>query len=314
MPASRIALEERVRGGILGLLVGDALGVPYEFRHPRELPPIEDIEMEPPPGFIRSYEHVPSGTWSDDGAQALCLLATLLECGQFHAHDFARRLVDWHDNGYMAVGGYVFDVGNQTSASIHRLKAGQPTGEAGLRGERNNGNGSLMRCLPLALFHRGNDLSLIVEAHRQSCLTHGHSRSQICCALYCLWARAEMQAVADPWGWAVARAREAYAQAPDFLQEMENEVQPDRPPGGTGSGYVVDCLHSARLACCEDSYQATVKAAVALGHDTDTTACVAGGIAGVRWGAGSIPRRWLDAMRGMEKVRPLVDGLVQCGM
>ena len=191
----------------MGLLVGDACGVPYEFRHPSELPPLAELDMIPPKGFLRSYDHVLPGTWSDDGAQALCLLATLFSCGHFHPHDFAKRLVDWHDEGYLAVGNYVFDVGNQTSASIHRIKSGLPTAECGLGGERNNGNGSLMRCLPLALYHRGNDLSLLMEAHRQSRLTHRHPRSQICCALYCLWARYELQQVENPWEAAVRTAR-----------------------------------------------------------------------------------------------------------
>ncbi|MBI5531868.1 MAG: ADP-ribosylglycohydrolase family protein [Deltaproteobacteria bacterium] len=93
--------------------------------------------------------------------------------------------------------------------------------------------------------------------------------------------------------------------------ELEWSVRPDEPPSGRGSGYVVDSLRSARWALQAGSYEQVVKAAISLGHDTDTTACIAGGIAGVRDGVGAIPTRWRDALRGTELVEPWVDPLVQ---
>jgi ADP-ribosyl-[dinitrogen reductase] hydrolase len=71
---------ERIRGGMYGLLTGDALGVPYEFSAPQDIPERRLIDMSPPPGFARAHSSVPEGTWSDDGAQALLLLASLVEC------------------------------------------------------------------------------------------------------------------------------------------------------------------------------------------------------------------------------------------
>ena len=296
---------EKVKAGMLGLLVGDACGVPYEFRQREQLPPIDQLDMRPPKGFFRSYADVPAGTWSDDGAQALCLFASLLECGQYHPQDFARRLVRWHDQGYMAVGGYVFDIGNQTSESVARLRRGEPTTHSGLCGERNNGNGSLMRCLPLVLMHRGNDVALVVDAHRQSRLTHGHVRSQVCCALYCLWARRELQNHTVPWESAVATLRRIYRAEPVSARELDEVIRPDEAPAGTGSGYVVDTLHSARLACLESNYEAIVKKAISLGNDTDTTACVAAGIGGIRHGIEGIPGAWLETLRGKEILESL---------
>jgi ADP-ribosyl-[dinitrogen reductase] hydrolase len=290
---------------MLGMLVGDACGVPYEFFDPRLLPALEHIDMVPPAGFPRSYAHVPLGTWSDDGAQALCLFASMRECGMYHPQDFAARLIKWHDRGYMAVSNYVFDIGNQTSVAIRRLKEGMPTRFSGLGGERNNGNGALMRCLPMALLHQGNDVALVYEAHAQSRITHAHIRSQVCCALYCLWARREAQGHSAPWDGAVATLRAIYRRDPAAAAELENHVRPDAPPSGTGSGYVLDTLHSARLACEAGSYEAIIKRAIALGHDTDTTACVAGGIAGLRYGIRQIPQHWLTMLRGKEILRAL---------
>lgn len=299
-------LAERIAGGIYGLLVGDALGVPYEFHDPSELPPAEQIEFAPPPGFRRAHAGVAPGTWSDDGAQALALLDSLLERGRLDLDDYGRRLVSWHEQGYMAVGGKVFDVGIQTSQSIRMLAQGTPAAQAGRTDEQANGNGSLMRVLPLALWHRGDDRSLVADAHAQSLITHGHVRSQVCCALYCLWARHTLAAAPDPWAEAVAALRAIYGASSAERAELEQHIRPDDDSPGRGSGYVVDCLRSARWAMGAGSYEQVVKAAVALGHDTDTTACVAGGIAGIRDGVAGIPARWREALLGRDLVAPLL--------
>jgi ADP-ribosyl-[dinitrogen reductase] hydrolase len=297
--------HKSVRDGMLGLLIGDACGVPYEFRSPRDIPAFDQINIYPPKGYNRSYAHVPLGTWSDDGAQALCLYASLKECGMYHAYDFTARLIKWHDRGYMAVDNYVFDIGNQTTSAIAKLKKGMTARYAGLRGERNNGNGSLMRCLPLALLHGGKDVSLVMDAHAQSEITHAHLRSQICCALYCLWARRELQAHPDPWNSAVSTLRNIYQKDPAYVRELETHIRPDEPPHGKGTGYVLDTLHSARLACEEKDYASIIRRAISLGNDTDTTACVAGGIAGIRHGIENIPTDWRAALRGVEILTPL---------
>lgn len=292
-----------------GLLVGDALGVPYEFHPPEALPPRERLELDPPAGFARAHAGVPPGTWSDDGAHALCLLASLLERGRLDVDDLGRRLVRWYEDGYLAVDGHVFDVGVQTRKAIGAIHAGVPAREAGPSGEWDNGNGSLMRVLPLALWHRGSDAELVGDACLQSCVTHGHPRAQVACAQYCLWARAIAEGAPDAWADATARLRRAIAGDPELLEELERAVRPDDPPGGQGTGYVVDCLRSARLAVAAGPYEVAVRAAVALGNDTDTTAAVAGGIAGLRDGVEAIPPRWRDALRGRALCAPLVEAL-----
>jgi ADP-ribosyl-[dinitrogen reductase] hydrolase len=306
-----IPLRERLEGGIFGLLIGDALGVPYEFHAPQALPPLVDIEMTPPAQFPRAHARVPPATWSDDGAQALILLASLLDHSALNMQDFGTRLVAWYQTGYMAVDQDVFDVGIQTSQAIQRLFAGTPASQAGSSDEQANGNGSLMRVLPLALWHRGTDSALVEDAHRQSSVTHGHIRSQVCCALYCLWARRILHNSADPWRDAVVRLRDIYGHDSQEHTELEQAIRPDDPPAGRGSGYVVDSLHSARWALQAGGYEQTVKAAISLGHDTDTTACIAGGIAGIRDGVGAIPKHWRAQLRGTELVEPLVRRLKQ---
>lgn len=302
--------QEQLLGGLYGLLVGDAVGVPYEFSEPWDLPALELIDIEPPSGFVRAHATAPKGAWSDDGAQALCLLASLLHCKSLDLTDLGNRLVNWCDWGYMAVGNIVFDIGGQTSVALSAIRSGTPAETAGLAEVQHNGNGSLMRVLPLALWHRGSDEQLIEDATRQSLPTHGHLRSQLCCALYCLWARATLLSEADPWHYAVGSLRAYCARNVAWSDELEAHIRPDSPPGGSGSGYVVDCLHSARLALLEPTFERVVQRAVSLGHDTDTTAAVAGGIAGLRDGLSGIPERWWKSLPAPELVLPLAEALL----
>lgn len=296
--------QSRIVGGLYGLLVGDALGVPYEFKSPSNIPPLEQIEFEPPHGYPRAHQ-VPAGTWSDDGAQALALLDSLLSCGKLDLDDLMTRFVAWHSDGKYAVEGVVFDIGITTSQAISNFRRGTPARDAGLSGEYDNGNGSLMRVLPLALWHQGDDRQLAKDAMWQSMVTHGHARSQACCALYCLWARYLLRDDPNAWENASATLRSLVKGTP-YEAEIESHIRPDELTPGNGSGYVVDSLRSARWVMQEPTYEGVVKAAVAMGNDTDTTACIAGGLAGIRDGAEAIPPRWLEALRG----RDLADELL----
>ena len=189
MSHGTIEADSRRTGGLYGLLIGDALGVPYEFHPPEAIPPYEQIEMVPPAGFRRAHPGVPAGTWSDDGAQALCLLESLAVCGRFELGDFSARLSAWYEEGLWAVDNEVFDVGVQTGEALRAYHAGLPPEECGLLRPNGKGNGALMRVLPLALWHQGSDRELVLDAHRQSLITHGSLCSQVCCALCCLTAR-----------------------------------------------------------------------------------------------------------------------------
>jgi ADP-ribosylglycohydrolase len=299
-----------IRGGIFGLLIGDAVGVPYEFREPETLPPLELLEMSPSEGFLRSHRGTPIGTWSDDGAQALCLLASLLDCGKLDADDLAQRLVNWYRGGYLAVDNRVFDVGIHTARVLIEIESGTPPLKAGAMGNQARGNGSLMRVLPLVLWHRGTDAELVADAHLQSGVTHGDAYCQVCCALYCLWARFTLDRVVNPWENATATLRNIYSSNPEFLNILDWAVRPDDRAEGKGSGYVIDALRSARMVMAAGNYELVVKHAIALGRDTDTTACIAGGIAGIRDGIEGIPTRWRDRLRGQEILLPLLDRLL----
>ncbi len=324
----------QIQGAIYGLLVGDALGVPFEFTPPDKLPPREQLEMTPPAGWPRAHL-VPDGTWSDDGAQALCLLDSLLACGQLNLEDLARKIAAWQFEGAYAVEGHVFDIGVTTSAAISRFRSGVQAEEAGPDDELSNGNGSLMRVLPLVLWHRGPDFDLSRDAMRQSLVTHGHLRSQLCCALLCLWARRLSEGAQSELAWVSAtktlrqllpslcREQNPVQNAGELADliseaalgiwesELEWHIRPDDDLRGRGSGYVVDTLRSVRDALRESDFESVAKFAVSLGYDTDTTACIAGGLAGLREGVEAIPARWRDELRGKEIAAPLVGRLLK---
>lgn len=307
-----ISKEEKIRGAIIGLLVGDALGVPYEFHAREEIPAFEEIEFEPPHRFRRAHAGVPIGTYSDDGAQALILLDSLLECEKFDAAHFAKGLLYWYENGFMAVGNKVFDVGIQTANAIRELRRNVSPLLAGGADEYSNGNGSLMRVLPLALWHRGSDAELVADAFDQSAVTHNHIRSKLCCALYCLWARRILRNEETAWENAVESLYEIFPEGTTENSEFEAKIFPnDAIFDVRGSGYVVDSLRAARWANGNETFEKTVKAAISLGEDTDTTACIAGGIAGLRFGESSIPERWRENLRGAEIFEPLIEKLLK---
>jgi len=304
--------QDQLKGAIYGLLVGDAVGVSYEFLLAEQLPAYDQIEMLPPNNFAKTYPHIPVGTWSDDGAQALCLLDSLLYKNKMDTEDFMKRICNWYQCGYMAVDFQVFDVGVQTAEAIRNYLSGVPLLQVANNDVLANGNGSLMRVLPLAIWHQGSDIQLIEDAYAQSHVTHAHLRSKVCCALYCLWARSILNGldIAAAWSDAVTKLRAYLKDKPDDLEQLEYYIRPDELEKGTGSGYVVDCLKSARYALQQTTYQDVIKTAIAFGRDTDTTACVAGGIAGLYFGFDSIPESWLAQLRAKDLVEPLLAKLL----
>ena len=302
--------RSRLRGAIYGLLVGDALGVPYEFSSPTELPESGLIEMEPPAGFQRAHLGVPPGTWSDDGAQALHLLKVLLDGDDAIDTRFADGLQAWYTSAELTPDGRVFDIGIQTQEALARLARGVPANQSGPYEERNNGNGSLMRVLPAALLPAADDGVLVGRARRQSLPTHGHARSLLACSLSTLISARLLGGLSFVG---------ALDDAQERLEEMTVNSERDelrilldgRFDAPSGSGYVVDCLWSSVAAVLRTrTFEDCVRCAISFGNDTDTTGCVAGGWAGLLYGEEAIPVRWREQLHGKHLVEPLLERLV----
>jgi ADP-ribosylglycohydrolase len=294
---------ETLRAAVHGHLVGDAIGVPYEFSAPD---PGRVVEVRG-----HGSHHQPAGTWSDDGALMLALLESLLGAG-FDPEDQGRRaLAWWDDRAYTPDGDGPFDIGSATADALGRLRAGTPAIDAGGTGERDQGNGSLMRILPIALVDVPDDDALVERAHLASRVTHGHPNCQVACALYVLLARTIIEHPGgDPeaaLGLATDRLLGVYEREPAFASVLRGLLAHRAHVKRPGGGWVFDSFWSAWEAFASAlSYRDAIERCIRYGHDTDTTAAIAGGLAGLRWGTDGIPAEWLGALRG----RPLVDLLL----
>jgi ADP-ribosylglycohydrolase/O-acetyl-ADP-ribose deacetylase (regulator of RNase III) len=300
LPTERTRLQGCILGGLWGAVVGDALGVPVEFK-------LRGALDEQPVTDLRGYGtyNVPPGTWSDDSSLLLCSLYSLIG-PRLDGADLAQRFVRFLDRAYMTPAGEVFDVGITTANAIKRMREGVPPEEAGGAEESDNGNGSLMRILPVALrFFRESDARLAEYAHRASALTHRHPRSMLACGYICVFAKYLLEG--DSPRAAYARAN-AFAQSyysignwafelPHYARVLGNRLSELAREVVPSSGYVVHTLE-ASLWCLltTRSYEEAVLRAVNLGGDTDTTACVTGGLAGVHYGVGQVHERWRKAL------------------
>jgi ADP-ribosylglycohydrolase len=299
----------RILGGLCGSLVGDALGVPVEFRS-------RDERVRDPVIDMRSYgtHGQPAGTWSDDGALLLCSVESLVEKG-FNTEDMGERFVRWSSRGHWAAHGVIFDIGNTTLKALSRIDRGISAEQAGGRDPYDNGNGSLMRILPVGLASARESFAEVVMRHqRASSITHGHDRAKMACVFHGLLVRSLMEG--DDPATAYARTRREFDELFDESPEIGTfraALQADLATWPTAvirsGGYVMETL-AASIWCLltSNSFPECVLKAVNLGEDTDTTGCVAGGLAGVLYGLEAIPEDWLAALPRQAELH----GLFEC--
>jgi ADP-ribosylglycohydrolase len=273
----------------------------------------------------------PAGTWSDDSSLTFCLAETLAQpkglTGLPDLGDFSRRCINWLYNSYWTATSETFDVGNATRTAIDRLQRGVAPTAAGPNSEQDNGNGALMRILPL-VFHetwRAETLDLNAAwtlTESVASVTHGHPRSTLGCFLYLLVARgllaglgpldAYREARTQAYSWLQSKAKgPVFYEWPKYGAFLDGSLPSIAEPEVKSSGYVVHTLEAA-LWCLlrHDTYAATVLAAVNLGDDTDTTGAVAGGLAGLAYGEAGIPAEWLQALARRTDIEQLAEQLV----
>jgi ADP-ribosyl-[dinitrogen reductase] hydrolase len=283
--------------GLMGLCIGDALGVPVEFTSRAE-------RVKSPVTKMLGYGtwNQPPGTWSDDSSLTFCLAESL--CRGYSLDAIANSFWRWYKEAYWTPRGELFDIGNTTHAAIMRLKQGILPREAGGKIENTNGNGSLMRILPMAYCHKMLSFNeLIARVHDVSAITHAHARSQMACGIYISIAVALLEG-ADPQTaylqslnkiQQIYSVREYLLEKPHFARIYSGEIGKLPVEEINSGGYVIDTLE-ASLWCLlnSSSYSDAVLKAVNLGGDTDTTAAVTGGLAGIYYGIENIPQQWIN--------------------
>lgn len=302
----------KIRSGLMGVCVGDALGAPVEGRSRAQLATQPITTMT---GYGTHQQ--PPGTWTDDSSLTFCLAEGLI--GEFALERIARAFVRWKNAGYWTPYGQAFGIGNTTKVAIERLERGIPPLEAGSTQEWSNGNGSLMRSLPLAfLFQRLDFPTLLERVHQCSCITHAHPRAQMGCGIYISIA-VNLLAGLDPdsaYHQGIQASRAFYSQSPFaaelpyFQRVLNGKIATLSAEAITTSAYVVSTLE-ASLWCflTTQSYSEAVLKAVNLGEDTDTTAAVTGGLAGLYYGIDNIPREWREQIPKQDEIIDLADRL-----
>lgn len=278
----------KVKDGIIGFAVGDALGVPHEFK------PREELEENPVTGMEGGGLHnqVP-GTWSDDTSMIIATMTSIINRKAIDYDDIMNEFCNWLFHNHHTPHGEVFDNGVTSGTAIKRFDNGIPALECGGKRENDNGNGSLMRMLPLA-FVKDIDFETIENV---SALTHATERARITCVLYVQIAKSMIEnenlTVEEHVKLASEKIIEYYSDSHE-LDKFKRIFENDYSKGVLSTGYVVYTLECA-IYCLESTgnYRDAVLKAVNLGGDTDTVAGICGGLAGIYYGYDSIPVDWL---------------------
>jgi ADP-ribosyl-[dinitrogen reductase] hydrolase len=292
--------RDRLRGCLLGLAVGDAVGTTVEFSARGTFPTVRDMVGGGPFGLR-------PGQWTDDTSMALCLATSLVEVGGFDAADQMRRYCRWRDEGYLSSTGACFDIGNTVAAALRRFgQSGDPF--SGSEDPHTAGNGSIMRLAPVPMFYFPDIDAAEHYAAESSRTTHGTAECVDACRLL---ARMIVRALrGDSRAEVLGGDSDTFEGAGAIVGIARGEYREKAEAEVRGSGYVVESLEAA-LWCFErtDSFEDAVLQAVNLGEDADTTAAVCGQIAGAHYGEAKIPEPWLSRLTMRGEISALADRL-----
>lgn len=307
----RISLLPAILSALFGVAVGDALGVPAEFNSR------ETIRRQPVTGMTGYGTYgLPPGTWSDDSSLTFCLAEALTK--EFDLSIVGQNFVRWLHDGYWTAFGEVFDVGGTTRKAIARLASGIRPDLAGCTDEASNGNGSLMRIIPL-LFHLvEKPVGERFEVTRKvSAITHGHIRSVIACFYYLEFARQILEGrdkseifrnLQKDFPGYITDAGTNPGELDPFERLLKDDIALLPEERIFSSGYVIHTLEAAIWCLLNTgSYSEAVLKAVNLGEDTDTTAAVTGGLAGLLYGMEGIPEEWINQVARKDDIENLAD-------
>jgi ADP-ribosylglycohydrolase len=299
--------RDRIRGSLVGLATGDALGAAVEFLPPGTFPPVTELRGGGPHGLEAGY-------WTDDTSLALCLAESLVERRGFDPRDQLARYLAWYRDGHLSATGHCFDIGVTTLAALRRFEAtGDP--DAGLKSERSAGNGSLMRVAPVPLaYHR--DPALAVELSGQSSsTTHALPVCIDACRYYGALIAGAMRDVSKEELLAPRFAPstgcwERHPLHPEIDGVAMGSFLELEPPVIRGGGHVVRSLEAALWAFSRAAtFEEGSLLAVNLGDDADTTGAVYGALAGAYHGIQGIPRGWRDGLAHLDLIERFADRL-----
>lgn len=306
-------LQDRQRGCLWGLAVGDALGAAVEFRPPGTFAPVTDFRAGGPHGLG-------PGEWTDDTSMALALADSMGRTG-WNLNDQAARYVHWYRTGAYSVNGRCFDIGIATRSALARYEQTGDAWTSGDEAERSSGNGSIMRLAPVAI-HFGallesNVEELAARAAESSLPTHRSPQCLSACRYFAvvlagLMTGLDREEVLSPT-WPVLQKLRAQTPLHPAVEDVAaGSFRSKQPPDIRGTGYVVQSLEAALWAFQHaNSFRDAVLAAVNLGDDADTTGAVCGQLAGARWGEQGIPCDWRSRLARPDMLNQALSGLIR---
>ncbi|AZI32740.1 ADP-ribosylglycohydrolase family protein [Kaistella carnis] len=308
-------LKYDIKSALFGVAVGDALGVPVEFKSR------ENILKNPVTDMIGyGTYNLPPGTFSDDSSMTFCLAEALTH--DFDLNQIAQNFVKWYHENFWAARGEVFDIGIATREAINKIAQGKKPEFAGSTDASSNGNGSLMRILPLLFYIKDFPISERYEITKKvSSITHGHIRSVISCFYYLEFAK-EILLGKNKF----EIYQKLQTEIPEFLNSLsidqheisffnrllKDDISELAEHEISSSGYVLHSLE-ASIWCLltTDNYKDATLKAVNLGEDTDTTSAITGGLAGLLYGFDTIPENWVEQLVRREDIQDLAERLAK---
>ena len=307
-----MSCENRQRGTLLGLAVGDALGAAIEFKRPGTFAEVT--------GYRGGGPHrLKPGQWTDDTSMALALADSIASVG-WDLDDQVRRYIDWYDHGKYSVNGRCFDIGITTAGALTRFKRQADARTSGDPSEHASGNGSIMRLAPVPIRYADLLSGQIDELARllveSSLPTHSSPQCLSACAYMGLILAGLIQGcppedVLAPSWLPLLRLREIHPLHPELDAVTQGSFREKHPPEIVGSGYVVKSLEAALWAFHDaKDFREAVLRAVNLGDDAATTGAVCGQLAGAYWGESGIPQEWRDGLARPEMIEKALQGLM----
>ena len=305
-------MTNQLRGTLIGLAIGDALGAAVEFRSPGSFAPVTGYRSGGP-------HRLEAGQWTDDTSMALALADSMASVG-WDLNDQASRYVEWWQTGKYSVNGRCFDIGITTQSALSKFVANRNALASGDTSERASGNGSIMRLAPVPIRHahlypdKLDELSRLAD--ESSMTTHASEQCRSACrylatVLAALVRGEDRAAVLSP-DWKPLQLLNDIKPLHHLIHEIaQGSFRQKQPPAIQGSGWVVKSLEASLWAFHDAStFEEAVLRAVNLGDDADTTGAICGQLAGAFWGESNIPGSLRDGLARMDMIEDALAGIL----
>lgn len=303
--------KNSIINSLYGFIIGDAYGVPYEFNDRSKMKMINNGEMN---GF--GTHNKPAGTWSDDTAMTLATIDSINDKKNIDYEDIMVKFCAWLLKNKFTTDGKVFDVGLTTNKAIKLyVNTSLDAVQCGGSSIRDNGNGSLMRMMPVCFYLSKANLSEEEESeiiNNVSSLTHAHEISKLGCFIYYQYIKNLLNGMSKNDAYeAMCNYDYSKFYSLDSIECYNNllshNIKNESIDNIKSGGYIVDTLESVFYTILNNNnYKDSIIESVNLGGDTDTIGAITGSIAGILYGYENIPKEWLDKIPKQDYLNNLI--------